>query len=115
MMVWNMMTLAQNMSRDQSPNSLVLQLAGGEIARQMLTQMELFDFVPFDFKTKDLVVERLSALETQRAAILELSQKAGRIYPTMTDSEIKQFVRRQSVDGEIKAMQWLVQQRPQHE
>ena len=109
MIVGGWINLAIEMSRYESSNSLLLQLASCEIALQQLSQKDVFDFVP-DF-SKDVVMARLLSIEAQRDTILDLTEKAGAIFPTMTDSEIKQFMRRKSVEGEIKALQWLVNQR----
>lgn len=89
-------------------DSLLTQLVSLSMERQVLNQMEGFDLIPGDQK---LVVERLSEMDRRIAGIKELISKSQLLLPKLTDSEARQYTRRVRVEGELKAMRWLVSQR----
>jgi hypothetical protein len=58
-----------------------------------------------------IVVERLGEMDNRIARIKSVIQSHTELLPTMTESELSQFTRRVQVEGELKAMEWLVTQR----
>lgn len=84
------------------------QLISVSMERKLLNQLHAFDFIPGDDR---LVVERLSEMDKRIARIKSVIQSHTELLPTMTESELSQFTRRVQVEGELKAMEWLVAQR----
>ena len=75
----------------------------------MLNELFVFDFIPGDQK---LVVERLEEMDKTRSRIKSAITQFSELMPTMTDSQLKQYTRRIQTTGELKAMEWLVAQKP---
>lgn len=88
---------------------LITQLISVSMERKLLNQLHIFDFVPGDQRT--VVVERLAEMDKRIARIKSATQSHTQILPTLTESELRQFTRRVQVDGELKAMEWLMAQR----
>jgi hypothetical protein len=62
-----------------------------------------------------MVVERLAEMDKRIAHIKSVIQSHTELLPTLTESELRQYTRRVQVDGELKAMEWLVtQQQVEH-
>jgi hypothetical protein len=87
---------------------LINQLISVSMERKLLNQLHVFDFVPGDQR---IVVERLGEMDNRIARIKSVIQSHTELLPTMTESELSQFTRRVQVEGELKAMEWLVTQR----
>lgn len=87
---------------------LINQLISVSMERKLLNQLHVFDFVPGDQR---IVVERLGEMDKRIARIKSVIQSHTELLPTMTESELSQFTRRVQVEGELKAMEWLVAQR----
>ncbi len=87
---------------------LINQLISVSMERKLLNQLHAFDFIPGDER---LVVDRLSEMDKRIARIKSVIQSHTELLPTMTESELSQFTRRVQVEGELKAMEWLVAQR----
>lgn len=94
------------MVRGQGGNTpLVSQLVGSAAERKVLEQMNTLELVP----GSDLpVVERLAQLDAEKALVRETVQQATPLIPTLNESEFKQYLRRSSVEGELKALQWVI-------
>jgi hypothetical protein len=89
---------------------LINQLISVSMERKLLNQLHAFDFIPGEER---LVVDRLSEMDKRIARIKSVIQSHTELLPTMTESELRQFTRRVQVEGELKAMEWLVAQRGQ--
>ena len=87
---------------------LINQLISVSMERKLLNQLHVFDFVPGDQR---IVVERLAEMDKRIARLKSVIQSHTELLPTMTESELSQFTRRVQVEGELKAMEWLVTQR----
>lgn len=87
---------------------LIHQLISISMERKLLNRLHAFDFIPGDER---LVVDRLSEMDKRIARIKSVIQSHTELLPTMTESELRQFTRRVQVEGELKAMEWLVTQR----
>jgi hypothetical protein len=87
---------------------LINQLISVSMERKLLNQLHVFDFVPGDQR---IVVERLGEMDKRIARIKSVIQSHTELLPTLTESELRQYTRRVQVDGELKAMEWLVAQR----
>jgi len=84
---------------------LINQLISVSMERKLLNQLHAFDFVPGD---QHIVVERLGEMDKRIARIKSAIQSHTNLLPTMTESEVRQYTRRVQVEGELKAMEWLV-------
>lgn len=104
------MKAAALMSGRGDRDLLINQLISVSMERKLLNQLHAFDFIPGDER---LVVDRLSEMDKRIARIKSVIQSHTELLPTMTESELSQFSRRVQVDGELKAMEWLVAQRGQ--
>jgi hypothetical protein len=89
---------------------LINQLISVSMERKLLNQLHAFDLIPGDER---LVVDRLSEMDKRIARIKSVIQSHTELLPTITESELRQFTRRVQVEGELKAMEWLVAQRGQ--
>jgi hypothetical protein len=89
---------------------LINQLISVSMERRLLSQLNVFDFVPGD---QGIVVERLAEMDKRLARIKSAIQGHKQLLPTLTESELRQYTRRVHVEGELKAMEWLVAQRGQ--
>jgi hypothetical protein len=89
---------------------LINQLISVSMERKLLNQLHAFDLIPGDER---LVVDRLSEMDKRIARIKSVIQSHTELLPTITESELRQFTRRVQVEGELKAMEWLVVQRGQ--
>lgn len=89
-------------------NLLINQLISVSMERKLLNQLHVFDFVPGDQR---IVVERLEEMDKRIARINSAIQGITQILPTLTESELRQYTRRFQVDGELKAIEWIVKQR----
>jgi hypothetical protein len=87
---------------------LINQLISVSMERKLLNQLHAFDLIPGDER---LVVDRLSEMDKRIARIKSVIQSHTELLPTITESELRQFTRRVQVEGELKAMEWLVTQR----
>lgn len=102
------MKAAALMSGRGDRDLLINQLISVSMERKLLNQLHVFDFVPGDQR---IVVERLGEMDKRIARIKSVIQSHTQILPTLTESEIRQYTRRVQVEGELKAMEWLVTQR----
>jgi hypothetical protein len=53
--------------------------------------------------------ERQSALRKESSRAIQLESKFTKLLPQLSDTDLKQYLRRVKVEGEIKAMEWVVQ------
>lgn len=104
------MKAAALMSASGDNDLLINQLISVSMERKLLNQLHVFDFVPGDQR---IVVERLAEMDQRIARIKSAIQSHTELLPTLTESELRQYTRRVQVDGELKAMEWLVTQRVQ--
>jgi hypothetical protein len=87
---------------------LINQLISVAMERKLLNQLHVFDFVPGDQR---IVIERLAEMDKRIARIKSAIQSHTEMLPTLTEAELRQYTRRVQVEGELKAMEWLVAQR----
>ncbi len=87
---------------------LINQLISVSMERKLLNQLHVFDFVPGDQR---IVVERLGEMDKRIARIKSVIQSHTELLPTLTESELRQYTRRVQVEGELKAMEWLMTKR----
>ena len=99
------MKAAALMSGRGDRDLLINQLISVSMERKLLNQLYIFDFVPGDQR---IVVERLAEMDKRMARIKSAIQSHTQILPTLTESEVLQYTRRVQVEGELKAMEWLV-------
>lgn len=84
---------------------LINQLTSVSMERKLLHQLDAFEFVPGDER---LVLERLAEMDKRIDRIKYAIQGHKQLLPTLTESELRQYTRRVQVEGELKAMEWLV-------
>jgi hypothetical protein len=107
--VEDMLSLARMLrGRGGEPSPLIHDLVAVSMEGTMLQKFSSWDLVP---GTRDLVVQRLVELEAQRNTVRTVSKQAAPLLSSMTESEWKQYLRRLKVEGELKAMEWLIQRR----
>jgi hypothetical protein len=87
---------------------LINQLISVSMERQLLNQLDAFEFIPGDER---LVLERLAEMDERIDRIKAATQHHAELLPTLTESELRQYTRRLQTDGELMAMEWLVAQR----
>ena len=87
---------------------LIHQLISVSMERKLLNQLHVLDFIPGDER---LVADRLVEMDKHIARIKSVIQSHTELLPTLSESELRQFTRRVQVEGELKAMEWLVAQR----
>lgn len=105
------MKAAALMSGRRDRDLLINQLISVSMERKLLNQLHVFDFVPGDQR---IVVERLAEMDKRIARIKSTIQSHMELLLTVTESELRQFTRRVQIDGELRAMEWLVEQRVPH-
>lgn len=99
------MKAAGLMSGRGDSDLLINQLISVSMERKLLNQLYVFDFVPGDQR---IVVERLAEMDKRIARIKSATQSHKEILPTLTEFELLQYTRRVQIEGELKAMEWLV-------
>ena len=57
-------------------------------------------------------IRNMDRAEAQRETLKALSRKIPALMSTLSDSEWKQYLRRVKVEGELKAIQWMIQLHP---
>ncbi len=90
--------------RGRGVSSLVEQLAAASIESQMIAGLEIYEPLP---GTGLMAGEHLTRLEAERAAIRDLTRDMQEQLGTLTDTELKQYLRCLNLEGELKALQWL--------
>ncbi|MEY4483884.1 MAG: hypothetical protein RL693_1336 [Verrucomicrobiota bacterium] len=109
-LVQDMLHLSKNVAGQSDPGALIMNLVGSSMERKVLNELNALDLVP---GTKKMVVERMEELDQEKNLVRDLIQKVPPLMATMSDTQLKQYLRRSKVEGELKAMQWLVKQQPE--
>jgi hypothetical protein len=107
----SLLPLADMVREENGSPALIQQLVSVAMEKMALKQMNALDEVP---GSDVLVADRLSELDSETALVRDTSQQAAPLLTTMTDSEFKQYLRRSQVQGELKAMQWLIARKQAH-
>lgn len=108
-LVQDMLQLSRNVGGQSDNGALIMKLVATAMERKVLAELDVLDLVP---GTKKLVVERMEELDQEKNLVRDLIQKVPPLMATMSDTQLKQYLRRYTVEGEWKAMQWLVKQQP---
>ena len=77
------------------------------IALSQLDQNTSYDFL--DGQTPDQLLQQM---KQQKNMLNELRSNFSAVYPNMTDQELAGYAARMKIYGEVKAMNWAVQQHP---
>ncbi|CAN5724619.1 hypothetical protein BH11VER1_BH11VER1_21400 [soil metagenome] len=110
-LVQDMLHLSKNVRSQNGNGSLITDLVGSSMERKVLNELNALDLVP---GTKKLVVERMEELVQENNLVRDLIQKVTPLMmSTMSDTQLKQYQRRYTVEGELKALQWLLKQQPE--
>jgi len=103
----DMRSLVQMLRKDEPGGPpLISVLVSAAAERRLLDKMSEFDLVP---GSDEPVAARLEDLNTEKALIKEVLAQSQPLMATLTDSELRQYLRRSTVEGELKALQWVIQ------
>jgi hypothetical protein len=87
------------------------QIVASGMEERVLRRLDVHELVP---GTSKFAFERLGEIEQERANLAALRQRAIPVLLSadLLESELKQFFRRSSIEGDVQAIQWLVSLRP---
>ncbi|RBP46541.1 hypothetical protein DES53_102932 [Roseimicrobium gellanilyticum] len=102
----SLLALTQSLKKPTERAGLVEKLISSSIERTIVNSSEWYEEMPGLDMTAAELQERNS---TERAATSALIKEHRRLLPTLSDTEMKQYLRRIAVEGEFNAMQWVVQ------
>lgn len=109
-LIQDMLHLSRNVSGQSDNRALIMHMVGSSMERKLLNELYALELVP---GTKKLVIERMEELDQEKNLINDLIQKALPLMSSMSEAQWKQYFRRYTVEGELKAMQWLLKQHPE--
>ncbi|QIF03018.1 hypothetical protein [Roseimicrobium sp. ORNL1] len=101
-----MLDLAEKLRTSTGRGMVMDRMAATMIDSHLLSQFELSDDVP---GTGVFTIEQLEKGRYESSEIMALVERCKRLMPKLSDTEVKQFLRRMSIEGEVKAMEWVVQ------
>lgn len=101
-----MLALAENLRGSTGRGVVMDRMTAAMIDRHLLGRLELSDDVP---GAEVFAIERLEEGRHESSEIMALVERCKRLMPKLSDTEVKQFLRRMSIEGEVKAMEWVVQ------
>ena len=108
--IQDIMAIAHSVRGQSDTTPLIMNLVASSMERRTLDQLSALELIP---GTRKIVVERLDELDQERSLVKEVTSKSAPLLATLDESELKQYFRRTMVEGELKAMQWLISQHPQ--
>jgi hypothetical protein len=76
----------------------------------LLTAVGTHEMIP---GTNKLVLERLGEIDREKATLGDLRQKAYPALLAADQSELKQYLRRRMIEGDVAATQWLISRHPE--
>jgi len=109
-LVQDMLKLATAVRGEGEEGFLITKLVGSAMERKMLAELSTLDLVP---GTRKFVLERMSELDSEKKLVQDLVRKTGPLMPALSESELRQYFKRSAVEGELKAMQWLLARHPE--
>jgi hypothetical protein len=109
-LVQDMLKLSKAVRGDEDPGFLITQLVGSSMERKLLAELNTLDLIP---GTRTFVLERLGDLDSEKNLVRSLVQKTVPLMPALSESELRQYFKRTTVEGELKAMQWLLARHPE--
>jgi hypothetical protein len=107
------MLAVSNLVRGSSESPLfVTQIVASGMEEDLLKRFEAHERVP---GTDKLVFERLGELAQEQATLADLRQKAAPLFLSnrLQESELKQYLRRSTLEGDVQAVKWLLSQHPE--
>lgn len=109
-LVQDMLRLAGAVRGEGENGFLVTKLVGSAMERKLLAELNTLELVP---GTRKFVLERMAELDAERNMVRGLAQRAGPLMAALDESELRQYYKRTVVEGEFKAMQWLLARHPE--
>lgn len=109
-LVQDMLKLATAVRGEGEEGFLITKLVGSAMERKLLAELSTLDLVP---GTRTFVLERMSELDSERSVVRDLAQKTAPLMQGLNESELRQYFKRSAVEGELKAMQWLLARHPE--
>ena len=103
-------TLAGQIESGDSGKFLINQLVA--MAVQSIALRQLDENTSYDFLDDKTPAQVLKEQKDQKRQFAELSKAFNASYPQLTEDEFIQYSDRMKTDGELAAMQWVVQQHP---
>jgi hypothetical protein len=108
--IQDILAVAKQVRGSDGTGYLVTDLVSSAMERKMLNELSILDLVP---GTRKFVMERMTELDAERNLIKELAAKTQPLLLSLDDSEMKQYFKRAMVEGELKAMKWLLARHPE--
>lgn len=108
--VQDILALAKTVRGADGTGYLITDLVSMSMERKTLAELSVMELVP---GTKTFVMERLAELDAEKSLIKDLTSRSQPLLLNLDDSELRQYFKRVSVEGEKKAMQWLLARHPE--
>jgi hypothetical protein len=102
----SLLTLARHLKQPAERGTLLEKLVASSMENTVASSIEWYEEMP---GLNLSAAEYQENYKVERAAIRALVKENQRLLPSLSDTEMKQYLRRMQVEGEIKAMQWVVQ------
>jgi len=103
-------TLADNLQNGDGGDYLICHLVG--IAEQSLLLSQLNQNTSYEFLDDQTPAQAMQELKDQKSAITQLIKNFPAAYARLTPEEILDYTGRVKDDGELAAMQWVLEQHP---
>lgn len=100
----DMLELTRQLRPHDGSGVLIDRLVACAIDCSLTKQLEIYDELPGSHIT---VAEHLAGIQSEQKAIREMMRGAQPLLAALDDSELKQYLRRVYVEGEMKALQWV--------
>ena len=108
--IQDMLTITRAVRGQDNTAPLVMSLVSAAMERKTLDQLSALELIP---GTRKFVLERLDELSQERDTVKTVLGKGTPLLSKLNESELRQYMRRSTVEGELKAMQWLIGRHPE--
>jgi hypothetical protein len=109
-LIHDLLAFSKLVRRSTETPLFITHAVGLGMEESLLTAVGTHEMIP---GTNKLVLERLGEIDREKATIADLRQKGGPAFLSADESELKQFLRRRIVDGDMAAIQWLISRHPE--
>lgn len=103
--VHDLLALARSVRAGGGTGYLITDLVSAAMERKVLAELSMAELVP---GTRKFVLERIAELDGERKMVQELVARSEPLLRSLDDAGLKQYYRRLTVEGEMKALQWLL-------
>jgi hypothetical protein len=111
-LIHDMLAVSQLVRGSLESPLFITQVAASGMEEGVLKRLDAGEFIP---GTNKFVFERLSELEQERATVGDFRQRAAPLLLSggLQESELKQFIARRTLEGDLQAMKWLLSRHPE--